>query len=143
MKKYDNFHSHLDVLKKADREDLNNEFIISGIIDKFFIQFELGWKVLKELLIYEGNSNGLSGSPREIIKGAFYCFDFIDEKIWLKMLRDRNDCTHIYSHDMANELVEKIIHIYVPEFDKVDKIISDRYKHVLINNVQCKIDNEE
>ena len=35
---------------------MNNVFIISGIIDKFSLQFELGWKVLKELLKYEGRS---------------------------------------------------------------------------------------
>ena len=47
MKKFDNYVSNLEVLQKAENEDLDNEFIISGIIDKFFIQFELGWKVLK------------------------------------------------------------------------------------------------
>ena len=52
MKKYDNYVSHLNVLKQADKEQLDNAFIISGIIDKFSIQFELGWKVLKELLAY-------------------------------------------------------------------------------------------
>ena len=49
MKKYDNYASNLRVLERADREALDNEFIISGIIDKFSIQFELGWKMLKEL----------------------------------------------------------------------------------------------
>ena len=39
MKKFDNFISNLDVLERAENEDLNNEFILSGIIDKFFIQF--------------------------------------------------------------------------------------------------------
>ena len=53
MKKFDHFKSNLNVLALADQEDLTNEFIIGGIIDKFFIQFELGWKVLKELLNYE------------------------------------------------------------------------------------------
>lgn len=42
MKKFDNFVSNLEILQKAEQEDLKNEFIISGIIDKFFIQFELG-----------------------------------------------------------------------------------------------------
>lgn len=45
---------HLAVLRRAPQEDLENEFIISGSIDKFFIQFELGWKLLKELLAHEG-----------------------------------------------------------------------------------------
>ena len=53
MKKFDHFKSNLNVLALADQEDLTNEFIIGGIIDKFFIQFELGWKVLKELDVYK------------------------------------------------------------------------------------------
>ena len=48
--------SHLSVLLRAPKEDLSNEFIVSGIIDKFFIQFELGWKLLKEMLAYDGPS---------------------------------------------------------------------------------------
>lgn len=54
MKKFENYVRNLEVLCKAKDEDLENEFIIGGIIDKFFIQFELGWKVLKELLKYNG-----------------------------------------------------------------------------------------
>ena len=70
MKKFDHFKSNLNVLALADQEDLTNEFIIGGIIDKFFIQFELGWKVLKELLSYEGQSISASGSPKMILKTA-------------------------------------------------------------------------
>ena len=133
MKKYDNFHSHLRVMNKAHLEDLNNEFIISGIIDKFFVQFELGWKVLKELLSYEGSPIGHSGSPREIIKASFSCYDFIEEEIWLKMLRDRNDCTHIYNEDMAKELVHKIITMYIPTFNRMDEELVKIYGDSLLN----------
>lgn len=41
MKKFDHYVSNLQVLSRADQEDLSNEFIIGGIIDKFFVQFEL------------------------------------------------------------------------------------------------------
>ena len=37
MKKYENFKKHIQVLERAQDEDLNNEFIISGIIEKFFV----------------------------------------------------------------------------------------------------------
>ena len=47
MKKFDNYVRQLNVLKKAYDEDMDNEFIISGIIDKYSLQFELGWKVIK------------------------------------------------------------------------------------------------
>ena len=49
MKKYDNYVSNLDVLKRADEQKLDNEFIISGIKDKFCLQFELSWKLLRRL----------------------------------------------------------------------------------------------
>ena len=81
MKKFDNYKSNLSVLVQADAQDIKNEFIIGGIIDKFFIQFELAWKVLKELLTYEGIAAAQSGSPREIIKEAYKCFSFIDEQV--------------------------------------------------------------
>ena len=41
MKKYENYCSNLAVLATAKNQDLSNEFIISGIIDKFF--FNLSW----------------------------------------------------------------------------------------------------
>ena len=95
MKKFDNYRSNLTVLSKAYMEDLENEFIISGIIGKFYIQFELAWKVLKELLRYEGNSIANIGSPREIIKAAYSVYEFIDETIWLSMVKERNNMTHV------------------------------------------------
>ena len=91
MKKFDQYVRHLRILSRAFDEDLTNDFIVSGIIDKYYIQFELGWKVLKELLRYEGANQAATGSPREIIKTAYAYYDFMDESVWLGMLRDRND----------------------------------------------------
>lgn len=53
MKKYENYVSALKSLRKAPEQDLSNDFIQSGIIDKFGLQFELGWKLFKALLAYE------------------------------------------------------------------------------------------
>ena len=50
MKKYENYVSALNSLRKAPEQDLSNDFIQSGIIDKFELQFELGWKLFKTLL---------------------------------------------------------------------------------------------
>lgn len=128
MKKFDNFKSNLSVLEMADREDLSNVFILGGIIDKFFIQFELGWKVLKELLNYEGQSVSASGSPRMILKTAFTIYDFIDEDIWTEMLKARNDMTHIYNGEAAKQLVDRIIKEYIPEFQKMRQGIEQLYQ---------------
>lgn len=131
MKKFDNFKANLTVLSKANQEDLENEFIISGIIDKFFIQFELSWKVLKELLRYEGSSIANTGSPREIIKAAYALYEFIDEEIWLSMLRERNNMTHVYDGNEAKRLVKKIIEQYIPTFCLLKKEIESRYQEII------------
>lgn len=131
MKKFDNYVSNLEVLQKAENEDLDNEFIISGIIDKFFIQFELSWKVLKELLCYEGKSAAGSGSPREILKAAYELYDFIDEDIWLDMLKSRNDMTHIYDGEAAKRLVDMILGKYIPAFKLMEEKVLEKYKDIM------------
>ena len=107
MKKYENFVSNLAVLGRAEQEDLDNEFIISGIIDKFFLQFELGWKLFKELLRY--------------------VYDFVDEEVWLSMLKARNDMTHIYDGAAAKQMVGRILEQYLPAFIKVQEALEERY----------------
>lgn len=131
MKKYENYCTHLHVLEKAAEQDLENEFIISGIIDKFFIQFELGWKMLKELLKYEGKAVGATGSPRAIIKEAYSIYDFLEEEIWLEMLENRNDLAHIHDGGKARELADIIISKYIPEFQKMENAVNGSYGDIL------------
>jgi len=131
MKRYDEFVRHLRVLRQAHTQDLTNEFIISGIIDKFFIQFELGWKLLKDLLRYEGLEVAASGSPRSIIKEAYRLYDFLDEDTWLRMLRARNDVTHIYNSALAQKLVGDILTQYIPAFRAMETGLGERYGALL------------
>lgn len=131
MERFEKFISNLEVLKRAKYEDLNNEFIISGIIVKFFLQFELSWKVLKELLRYEGKSIANSGSPREIIKAAYTIYNYLDEEIWLEMLRARNDMTHIYNGEAAKQMVSLILKRYIPAFVVMEEKIRKDYGEIL------------
>ena len=131
MKKFDNYQSNLRVLETAKEQDLDNEFIVSGIIDKLFVQFELGWKVLKELLTYEGVASAGSGSPREIIKQAFRFYPCIEEDVWLSMLAQRKNLTHIYDAQAARRLMETIIRDYIPAFQKLEDSILSRYHELL------------
>ena len=127
MKKYENYVSALNSLRKAPEQDLGNDFIQSGIIDKFGLQFELGWKLFKALLAYEGDPVSASGSPRDVLKTAFQYYDFMDESLWLRMLRDRNDSAHIYDEERARRLVDAIIADYIPEFERANQGLVARY----------------
>lgn len=131
MKKFENYVSNLDVLEKAKQENLDNEFIIGGIIHKFFLQFELGWKVLKELLRYEGHKAANTGFPREILKAAYTIYDFLEEDVWYEMLKQRNDMTHIYNGEAARRLVQNILDRYIPAFLSLKEEIQKRYGEIL------------
>ncbi len=127
MKKLENYVSHLRVLQQANQEDLDNEFIISGIIDKFSIQFELGWKLLKQLLAYEGSAASATGSPRGIIKEAYAVYPFFDGELWLAMLRDRNSMAYIYDGEAAKALVKRILEEYIPQFVRLENELKQQY----------------
>lgn len=131
MRRYENYASALAVLSSAQHQDLENEFVQSGVIDKFALQFELGRKLLKRLLSYEGEAIAATGSPRDIIKAASAHYEFMDEERWLCMLRDRSSTTHVYDGEAAKRLVEKIITSYIPEFENLDRGLSDRYGSML------------
>ena len=59
--KYANYKANLSVLRQAPEQDLQNEFVLSGIIDKFEMQFELSWKLLRKALEYEGRRDHQGG----------------------------------------------------------------------------------
>ncbi len=86
---------------------------------------------MKELLRYEGKSSANSGSPREILKAAYEVYDFIDEDVWLDMLKSRNDMTHIYDGESAKRLVNDILYRFIPEFVKLRENIEKQYEEVL------------
>ena len=91
------------------------------LLINFLSSSKLSWKVLKELLRYEGKSVANTGSPREILKAAYSVYDFIDEDIWLNMLKSRNDMTHIYDGEAAKRLVDMILGKYIPAFKLMER----------------------
>lgn len=131
MRRFDAYSSALAVLERAPQQDLNNEFIQSGIVDKFSLQFELGWKLLKDLLRYEGVASAATGSPRDILKSSFRYFGFIDEDAWLNMLRDRHAIMHVYSADELQRLVARILKEYIPTFQGLKQAILESYANEL------------
>lgn len=141
MKKYDNYVAQLAVLQRAKDEDLSNEFVMSGVASKFALQFELAWKLLKETLAYEGNAAAASGSPREILKASFATYDFIDEAIWLEMLKARNDLMHVYDGEAARQMAERIVADFVPAFERVQTGLEELYEGVLFDGAAGTADS--
>ena len=110
-----------DKLEKLEKALEKLEFMLSKGIDKdrayidssiqrFEFVFELFWKSLKAFLEYEGKP---AVFPRQIFEEAYKGNLLDEEKIWLQMMKDRNQITHSYDESLADEIY-KNIKTYIP-----------------------------
>jgi nucleotidyltransferase substrate binding protein (TIGR01987 family) len=102
-------------------EDADDDLYKDGVIQRFEFTFELLWKTIK---IYLENQGIIVRSPRESFKEAFRLNLIKDEKLFLDMLKDRNDTTHIYDKETAEGIFNRIKSNYIPAIKQVLKKIS-------------------
>ena len=95
---------------EALSEDISNPLAVDGSIQRFEFCFELGWKLVKKLLM---DSEGIEAlSPKKALQFAYQVGWIEDETVWLKMLNDRNSTSHTYREDYALEIYSHLsIHL--------------------------------
>lgn len=96
----------------------DDELQRDGVIKRFEFTFELLWKTLK---IYLENQGIIVRSPRESLKEAFKLNLIEDEKVFLDMLKDRNETTHIYDKETADKIFNRIKSDYISAIENVVK----------------------
>ena len=91
----------------------------------FEFSFELAWKVLKDLLFYEGYDLSV---PREVIRKSFEA-GYLDEEdceIFLDALEKRNLLSHTYREEVANEAEMLIKNRYHPMLRRLRDTLEHR-----------------
>ncbi len=126
MKKFDAFSKRLEVLLRAEKNNLRDEFYRAGVIGHFNLTFEMAWKATKETLQLYGVDVAKTGSPREILKAAYQINFLHDEKIWLDMLKNRNTVAHVYDENAAVALSEKIFVNYIPALKNLRDLLEEK-----------------
>lgn len=92
-----------EALDISDSEE--NTLFVDGTIQRFEFCIELFWKTLRRALFENGIE---SGTPREALQKAYQAKWLDDEQMWIQMLRDRNQTSHVYQEEIANEIFERI-----------------------------------
>jgi len=87
---------------EALSEDISNPLAVDGSIQRFVFCFELGWKLIKRLLMDVEGIEALS--PKRALQFAYKVGWIDDEVLWLKMLNERNLTSHTYREDYALEI---------------------------------------
>ena len=102
LRRLDSFDRVLAQLTQACERDRYDDLERAGLIKTFEFCFELSWKVLKDLLYYEGHDVKV---PRAVIRKSFEV-DYIAERdceTLLYGLETRNLLSHAYVSEMALE----------------------------------------
>ncbi len=125
IERYHSFCSSLESLMGARDRDLNDEFVLSGTVQKFSLTFDIAWKVMKDIIVkYHKINDFATGSPRETLRIA-YSVKLIGDDRWMNMLGDRNGLTHDYDGTMAKEKVHVIVDEYIPLFVKFREVAGE------------------
>ena len=124
------FRNVLAEMRTAKDRDLADPFVLSGVISKFCLLFDLSWKVLKDLIRDEfGVVDYALGSPATNIRQACACGIISEEDAatMLEHMRLRNRFAHDYNSSLAEEAVPQIVGPYVAWYDHLEKLILSYY----------------
>ncbi|MFI3167579.1 MAG: HI0074 family nucleotidyltransferase substrate-binding subunit [Bacillota bacterium] len=101
----------------------DNTLYRDALIQRFEFTLELAWKTIREELIEAFFSEKELNSPRNVISKAYQENYIDDEKIWLDMLKERNNIAHIYSEEDAIAVADKIKTKFCKVLTKLSKSI--------------------
>jgi nucleotidyltransferase substrate binding protein (TIGR01987 family) len=85
-----------------------------GLIQAFEFTHELAWNVMKDYFAFQGNP-AITGS-RDAVRESFGRGLITDGEGWMEMIRSRNQSSHTYNRQVAEEIVERILNHYHPLF---------------------------
>ena len=130
-KSFDRYKSFVDCLSdfsESKNRDVSDSFVLSGIVQKYCLTFDLAWKVMKDIIIEQyAIINFIVGSPKEVLRVARNV-DLINDDIWLQMLSTRNELTHDYNRILAEEYVDDIVYKYIDVFVALKNKVEEFYK---------------
>ncbi len=87
--------------RPADADRAN----VDASIQRFEFCIELSWKALKRLLFDLGKEVNF---PKEILQEAFQGHLIDDEISWILMLTDRNQTSHTYDEELADQIFNRL-----------------------------------
>lgn len=132
MIQFDNYCKTLSLLQNAQFQNFDHDFIVEGILYCFYTELQLSLSVLKTLAIHEGFEEGFVGSPSELLKVSCGFYEFMNDEVWTSMIARRCDVLNYkYDHERA-ELIDLIIHDYIPAFVALRDGIKAKYQPELL-----------
>lgn len=119
--RFENYNKALDQLEEACENSLDDLSRLEqlGVVQLFELCFELGWKLLRDKLEFDGIS--VDASPRKVIKSAFQSGLLTDGQIWIDMMLHRNRLSHTYDVETFESLLHQVLEDYLPALTAIQQ----------------------
>lgn len=111
-------------IENKEDEDVLEEIIKEGLIQRFEYTYEMAWNVMKDYAIYQGNTE--IGGSRDAIRFAFSINLIENGDMWMDMIKSRIKTSHTYNEQIANEIYLKIINEYHFAFLNFQKVMEEK-----------------
>ena len=100
----------IDVYKQRPLNSFEND----SLIKRFEFTYEMAWKLM---MSYE-KENGITElmGSKDVVRRAFAMSLIDNGEAWLEMIDDRNKTSHLYDEEMAEDVIDDIVHTYYPLF---------------------------
>ncbi len=109
---YDKALNRLQEALSAIAKEPGNHLYEMATIQAFEFSIELGWKLLKDYLKFQGVKEVTL--PRDIIRQSFQAQLILDGQTWIDMLEARNKTSHTYDDVQAAKIVRQIHADFLP-----------------------------
>lgn len=100
--------------ENSDTDDVLEEIIKEGLIQRFEYTYEMAWNVMKDYALFQGNTE--IGGSRDAIRFAYSSRLIENGEIWMEMIKSRIKTSHTYDEETVNEIYLKIINEYHAAF---------------------------
>jgi nucleotidyltransferase substrate binding protein (TIGR01987 family) len=115
---------HETDLDSENAEDILDEILKEGLIQRFEYTHELAWKVMKDFLSEIGDIK-IYGS-KDATREAFKAEIIENGDVWMEMIKSRNKSSHTYNEETADEIYTKIINEYHSVFLIFQQVMEEK-----------------
>jgi nucleotidyltransferase substrate binding protein (TIGR01987 family) len=126
LDKQSNFKQALTRLEEINEKRPFSDLEQTGMIQRFVFTLELGWRLLEEVLVTEGNFE-IKGS-RDVVRIASKRGLINNSELWMEMIDKRNKLAHQYNEQSANDTFSRIKKAFISELQSLDTYITKNYK---------------
>jgi len=112
-----------NAVRLAQAKELS-ELEKQGLIQAFEFTHELAWNVMKDYAHFQGDA--LLAGSRDTTREAFAQHLIADGAGWMEMIKSRNQSSHTYNLEIAEDLVEKIVDRYFDLFKAFESVMIEK-----------------